>query len=197
MVIEIEKNWSNPKGYCTASQDIYILEGDLTVGNEKMISGCYSFIPKGTAYGPLRSEKGCRALVFFGSPYDFGSPYYFEVPDYNARRGACTCTSSLTLALFDSSIPPSSTRLRKLSFPSASQHTRPTEVDRSCVACAQHLAGTPVWNLVGDTDGHRVWHVISCNDGSSLGLELLLELCTHNMLDSCADARVYVQLCSR
>jgi hypothetical protein len=71
MVIEIEKNWSNPKGYCTASQDIYILEGDLTVGNEKMISGCYSFIPKGTAYGPLRSEKGCRALVFFGSPYDF------------------------------------------------------------------------------------------------------------------------------
>ena len=71
MIIEIKKGWSNPKGYCSASQDIYILEGDLTLGNEKMISGCYSFIPSGVSHGPFKSDNGCRALVFFGAPYDF------------------------------------------------------------------------------------------------------------------------------
>ena len=71
MVIEIQAGWSNPKGYCSASQDIYVLEGDLTVGNEKMISGCYSFIPQGVSYGPFKTENGCRALIFFGAPYNF------------------------------------------------------------------------------------------------------------------------------
>ncbi len=71
MVAEVPAGWSNPRGFCSASQDIYILEGDLTHGNERMISGCYTFIPKGVAYGPISSEKGCRALIFYGAPYDF------------------------------------------------------------------------------------------------------------------------------
>lgn len=71
MVVEIPPGWSNPRGYCSATQDIYILEGDLTHGDEKMISGCYAYIPDGVAYGPLSSDKGCKALVFYGAPYDF------------------------------------------------------------------------------------------------------------------------------
>ncbi len=71
MVVEISAGWTNPRGFCTASQDMYILEGDFTHGNQRMISGCYGFIPKGVAYGPLKSEKGCRILVFYGGPYDF------------------------------------------------------------------------------------------------------------------------------
>jgi len=71
MVVEISAGWSNPKGYSISGQDIYMLDGDLTVGNEKMISGCYSYIPAGIAYGPLKSENGCRMLVFYGGPFDF------------------------------------------------------------------------------------------------------------------------------
>jgi len=71
MVVEIPPGWSNPRGYCSASQDILLLAGDLTNGNEKMIANCYAFIPEGVAHGPLSSEKGCKALVFYGGSYDF------------------------------------------------------------------------------------------------------------------------------
>ncbi|MDX2224158.1 MAG: DUF4437 domain-containing protein [Rhodospirillaceae bacterium] len=71
MIMEIPAGWKSDKGYCTAAQDIYILDGDLSVGVERMIRGCYSYIPAGVAYGPLSSEKGCRAIVFYGAPYDF------------------------------------------------------------------------------------------------------------------------------
>jgi len=71
MVVEFPAGWSNPRGYSTAALDIYILEGELTAGNERMIAGCYSYIPAGVCFGPLSSENGCRALVFHGAPFNF------------------------------------------------------------------------------------------------------------------------------
>ena len=35
MVVEIPAGWSNPRGYCTATQDIYILDGIRLLLQEK------------------------------------------------------------------------------------------------------------------------------------------------------------------
>ncbi|MBM3515315.1 MAG: DUF4437 domain-containing protein [Alphaproteobacteria bacterium] len=71
MVVHVPAGWSNPKGYASAAQDIYVLEGEMTCGGEHMVAGCYSFIPDGVAYGPISSPKGCRMIVFYGAPFEF------------------------------------------------------------------------------------------------------------------------------
>jgi hypothetical protein len=51
--------------YYTADEEIFVLEGDLTIGQRTLTDRCYSFIPAGMAHGPIGSKSGCLALTFF------------------------------------------------------------------------------------------------------------------------------------
>jgi hypothetical protein len=51
--------------YHTGDEEIFVLEGDLTVGGRVLTDRCYSFIPAGMAHGPISTRNGCLALTFF------------------------------------------------------------------------------------------------------------------------------------
>ncbi len=51
--------------YHSGDEEIFVLEGDLTIGERTLADRCYSFIPAGMAHGPISSRNGCLALTFF------------------------------------------------------------------------------------------------------------------------------------
>jgi hypothetical protein len=51
--------------YHSGAEEIFVLEGDLTVGGRTLTDRCYSFIPGGMAHGPISTKNGCLALTFF------------------------------------------------------------------------------------------------------------------------------------
>lgn len=57
-------------GYHTSNEEIFVLEGDLTIGGRTLTDRCYSFIPAGMAHGPIGSKSGCLALTFFDQEPD-------------------------------------------------------------------------------------------------------------------------------
>ena len=52
------KSFVGPRHSHSEDEIIYILEGDVTVGNEHCPTGTVLFIQKDTPYGPLRSGPG-------------------------------------------------------------------------------------------------------------------------------------------
>jgi hypothetical protein len=52
-------------GYHSGDEEIFVLEGDLTIGGRTLTDRCYSFIPAGMAHGPISVRNGCLALTFF------------------------------------------------------------------------------------------------------------------------------------
>lgn len=72
LLIDYPAGWSNPqRGYVTAGQDIYVTEGELVIGEHRLITGCYVYIPEGVAFGPVRTDRGCRAIVFHNKAHEF------------------------------------------------------------------------------------------------------------------------------
>jgi uncharacterized protein DUF4437 len=56
--------------YHNGDEEIFVLEGDLTIGARTLTDRCYSFIPAGKAHGPISSRNGCLALTFFNQEPD-------------------------------------------------------------------------------------------------------------------------------
>lgn len=72
LLIQYQPGWSQQDiGYVTAGQDIYVIEGELIIGEHHLITGCYMYIPEGVVFGPMSSPSGCRALVFHNKPHRF------------------------------------------------------------------------------------------------------------------------------
>jgi hypothetical protein len=72
VVMDYPPGWKcDSTGYTTAGQDMYILSGDLQIGDQKLIPGCYTFIPEGMVYGPVSTRNGCKALVFNDRGHEF------------------------------------------------------------------------------------------------------------------------------
>ena len=72
LVVSVPAGWSQDKtGYVTAGQDIYILEGDLSIGDDRLTNSCYTYIPEGVVFGPMSSEQGCRMLLYHNKPHQF------------------------------------------------------------------------------------------------------------------------------
>ncbi len=64
-VVEFPAGWQNPqKGYVTAGQDLYILQGDLAIGDVKLTTGDYTYIPEGVVFDRMSSSAGARAILF-------------------------------------------------------------------------------------------------------------------------------------
>ncbi len=56
--------------YHSGDEEIFVLEGDLTIGGRTLTDRCYSFIPAGMTHGPISSRNGCLALTFFDQEPD-------------------------------------------------------------------------------------------------------------------------------
>jgi hypothetical protein len=70
-VLELPAGWSCPRGFNRAAVDWYVLEGAVQFGDEEFTTGCYTYLPAGMAYGPLRCTARARLLVFTDRPFDF------------------------------------------------------------------------------------------------------------------------------
>jgi hypothetical protein len=71
-VVSYPAGWrSLEQGYLTAGQDLYVLEGDLTIGSARLVTGSYMYIPEGVLYGPVSTTDGCRVLTFHNKKHEF------------------------------------------------------------------------------------------------------------------------------
>jgi hypothetical protein len=70
-VMSIPKGFSSPFGFNSASLDIYVLEGEVCLGEEVMTVGCYTYIPAGMNINELRATKNARLLVFSDRGFEF------------------------------------------------------------------------------------------------------------------------------
>ena len=70
--ITVPAGWSSEqRGYVTAGQDIFVLEGDLTIGEDTLTNACYTYIPEGMVFGPMRSREGCKLLLYHNKSHEF------------------------------------------------------------------------------------------------------------------------------
>lgn len=59
------------KGYHSGAEEVFVLEGELTIGQHTLTGRCYSYIPAGMSHGPISTRHGCLALWFFDRAPDF------------------------------------------------------------------------------------------------------------------------------
>ena len=86
------------KGYHNSDVEIFLLEGDLTIrdakGEQKLTKYSYTYIPAGTAYGPVSTQQGAVLIHWFKGKPDFvasnrdkqGARAYAAVRDWNYYR---------------------------------------------------------------------------------------------------------------
>src|SRR5262249_15198778 len=61
------------RNYRSGDEEVFVLEGDLTIGERTLTDRCYSFIPAGMAHGPISTRNGCLALTFFDQAPDMSA----------------------------------------------------------------------------------------------------------------------------
>lgn len=72
LLVEMSRNLSRlEKGFYTSDLEIFVLDGELKIGEKVLTSRCYGFIPAGMAYAPVETREGCTALFFFDRSPDF------------------------------------------------------------------------------------------------------------------------------
>ncbi len=86
------------KGYHSSDEEIFLLEGDLTIGDtrgeQKLTKYSYTFIPAGMVHGPASTRQGAVFIQWFKGPPDFvaserdkpGARDYAAVRDWNYYR---------------------------------------------------------------------------------------------------------------
>ena len=58
-------------GYHTSDEEIFLLEGDLTIGDQALTRYSYTFLPAGVAHGPVSTRQGAVFLRWFTATPDF------------------------------------------------------------------------------------------------------------------------------
>ena len=56
-ITRVPAGWKAPTGYHTRGREIFLLSGDLTIGDDRMTKYSYAYYPAGYAYGPAQSEQ--------------------------------------------------------------------------------------------------------------------------------------------
>ncbi len=59
------------RGYHNSDEEIFLLEGDLTIGDQKLSRYSYTFIPAGVAHGPVSTRQGAVFIRWFNKTPDF------------------------------------------------------------------------------------------------------------------------------
>jgi hypothetical protein len=75
---------SRDPGYHRADEELFVLEGDLTVGERTLTRWSYLYVPSETIHGPRRTENGCLALQFYNRTPDFIPTEKVKVDTSNA-----------------------------------------------------------------------------------------------------------------
>ncbi len=95
----VPAGWSHPAGYHDVDNEIFVLEGDLTVsddaGDEKLTKYSYSYLPAGQMHG-LKSRQGAVLLQWWKGEPDFvassqhreGARTHARVRDWNRFQQA-------------------------------------------------------------------------------------------------------------
>jgi hypothetical protein len=79
------------RGYHNANTEIFVLDGDMQIGDQKLTRYSYTFIPAGTTHGPVTTRHGAVFLLWFDKTPDFvpsgddkpGARTYAAVRDWN------------------------------------------------------------------------------------------------------------------
>ena len=72
VVITLPAGWSSSdRGYFEAGMDIYLLSGDLNIGNQRLTTASYSYLSAGMAIGPFSTTKGCRFIALNAAKQSF------------------------------------------------------------------------------------------------------------------------------
>lgn len=90
----VPAGWSRPAGYHNVDDEIFVLEGDLSIGDEKLTRYSYSFMPAGKMHGPVKSRQGAVLLEWWKGKPDFvassrdkkGARDYAQVRDWNLYK---------------------------------------------------------------------------------------------------------------
>ncbi|WP_164857116.1 DUF4437 domain-containing protein [Sphingomonas crocodyli] len=80
-ITAVPAGWSQPAGYDDVDNEIILLEGDLSIGDEKLTRYSYSFMPAGVAHGATTSRQGAVMLQWYK-----GVPKF--VASANSKAGA-------------------------------------------------------------------------------------------------------------
>ena len=95
----IPAGWSHPSGYHNSDEELFVLEGDLTIedGNEiqRLTRYSYTFMPAGMAHGPLSSRQGAVVMHWIKGEPDF-------VASERHKRGARRHAAVRNVNHFDS-----------------------------------------------------------------------------------------------
>lgn len=71
----VPEGWSHPSGYHTADEELFVLEGDLTIedadGSQELTRYSYTFLPAGMAHGPMSSRQGAVVMHWIKGEPDF------------------------------------------------------------------------------------------------------------------------------
>jgi hypothetical protein len=66
LMASVPVGWSqNYSAYNEADTEIFLLDGNLTIGDQKLTKYSYTFIPAGVVHGPITSTHGAVYLVFY------------------------------------------------------------------------------------------------------------------------------------
>jgi hypothetical protein len=75
LLVRFAPGWSRPStGYYEASEEFFVLEGDLTIGESTFGPGDYALIPAGALRGPSSSKQGALTLAHFDGPARWQRP---------------------------------------------------------------------------------------------------------------------------
>ncbi|MBT8445917.1 MAG: cupin domain-containing protein [Gammaproteobacteria bacterium] len=64
-IIRYPAGWSAPAGALGAAEELFVLDGELTLGDRTYRQDCYAYLPAGHARAPAAAENGAVVLTFF------------------------------------------------------------------------------------------------------------------------------------
>lgn len=71
----VPDGWRQPAGYHNADEELFVLEGDLTIeddsGTQQLTRYSYAFLPAGMAHGPMSSRQGAVVMHWIKGEPDF------------------------------------------------------------------------------------------------------------------------------
>lgn len=87
----VPAGWTQPAGYDDVDNEIVVLDGDLSIGDEKLTRYSYSYMPAGVGHGPITSRQGAVLLQWWKGAPRFvasetskkGARAYARIRDWN------------------------------------------------------------------------------------------------------------------
>ncbi len=70
-ILRVPAGWKQETPFTSsAPEQLFIISGDLKIGEYTYSEQCYSFRPAGAPHGPMSSHNGCEAIVMWDKTFD-------------------------------------------------------------------------------------------------------------------------------